>query len=105
MENLIGTTDIVTEIAVNDKIIAKKLRDLRVRSCINLDEFAEALGVETFELESYENCSSAVPASVIAMVCALSGVPFEHFFGKEEESFSPALSGAKTAKEQALLLN
>ncbi len=105
MENYLSA-DVNTMVAAHDKAIAKKLRGLRVRACINLDEFAEALGVETAELESYENGSENVPASVIAMVCAISGVPFEHFFNDENvENVTPMVGHVSVMEEQAVVFN
>ncbi len=85
MKNFIST-DLQKSIEADERAIASRLRNLRVSSVISLEEFAEALGVEADELASYEDGSEDVPASVIALVCALSGVPFEYFFGAEDES-------------------
>ena len=102
MEDFISV-EVNDAIEENEKAIAAKLRALRVRACIRLDEFAEALGVETGELAAYEDGTESVPASVIAMVCALSGVPFEHFFGEEEEESSGSpLRSVKVVEEQAV---
>lgn len=102
MENFVSV-EVNMTIEANERAIAAKLRNVRVRACITLKEFAEALGVETEELESYENGSEDVPASVIALTCALSGVPFEYFFG--EESYEPTIHHVAMTEKQAVLLS
>jgi transcriptional regulator with XRE-family HTH domain len=98
----------ISEIEMNEKIVATKLRGLRVGACIRLDEFAEALGVEVGELASYEDGSENIPASVIAMACALSGTSFDYFFGEEsgniEKTYQSPVRHINT-QEEAVILN
>lgn len=106
MEDFVSV-EVTNAIEASERAIAAKLRSLRVRACISLVEFAEALGVETSELESYENGMEGVPASVIAMVCALSGVPFDYFFGEEDnnETENPRPVLHHVVEEHAVLLS
>lgn len=83
--NQIISEELMKKIEADEKVIAARLKTLRTRVGIEIDAFAEALGVEDAELVSYENGSVDVPASVIALVCALSGVSFEYFFDEDED--------------------
>lgn len=99
MENF-ESVEIKSSIDADEKNISIKLNNLRKKAGISCDEFAEALGVEEEELESYENGSQHVPASVIALVCALSGVSFDYFFG--EEIIEPAFQNVRAPEEHAV---
>src|SRR5437870_5608905 len=102
MENF-ESVDLSNIIDADEKNIAAKLLKLRVQAGISCEDFAEALGVETNELIAYEDCSEHVPASVIAMVCAISGVPMEHFFGTEHSQ--DADSNSVIAEEHAAAMS
>ncbi len=105
MESFISE-EVKMSIEADEQSVCAKLKNLRVRSCIAINEFAEALGVENAELESYENGIEHVPASVIAMACALSGTSYEYFFGEESKEPSVAsISHAIAYEEQAALLS
>ncbi len=79
------SAELLKKIEADERTIAARLKNLRTRVGIEQDDFAEALGVETAELVSYEEGEVEVPASVIALVCALSGVSFEFFFDEDED--------------------
>jgi len=104
MEDFISE-EVKMSIEADERAISAKLRNLRVRSCITIDDFAEALGVESSELEAYENGIENVPASVIALACALSGTAYEHFFCEqiEEVVFQAEAHSALYEKQPALL--
>lgn len=102
MENF-EAIEVKSSIDADEKNISIKLSCLRRKAGISCDEFAEALGIEEEELEAYENGSEHVPASVIALVCALSGVPFEYFFG--DEVIEPAFQSIRIPEEHALSIN
>lgn len=76
--------DLNAVIDAEEKAIAAKLRALRIDARISCAEFAEALDLELEELISYEDGLEPIPASVIALVCALSGTPYGHFFSKTD---------------------
>jgi|GEM_PF-4306932 len=105
MEDFISE-EVKMSIEADEMAVSAKLRSLRVRACISIDEFAEALGVENSELEAYENGIEHVPASVIAMACALSGMSYEYFFGEEmEEAAFPGVVRSASYEEQPALLS
>jgi transcriptional regulator with XRE-family HTH domain len=105
--NEIISAELLKKIEADEKTIAARLKTLRTRVGIEVDAFAEALGVEEAELAAYENGSEDVPASVIALVCALSGVSFEYFFDEyeDEEALDAAVSrgSEKVSAEEAAL--
>ena len=92
-------------IEADEMAISAKLRSLRVGACIDINEFAEALGVEAAELESYESGVENVPASVIAMACSIFGIPYEYFFGEEarEDDFPVEISLSACEEQPAIL--
>ena len=103
------SAELLKKIESDEKTIATKLKTLRVRAGIEVDAFAEALGVEDSELFSYEDGSVDVPASVIALVCALSGVSLEYFFDEDEDEDLATLENIsslnESGKEHALSLS
>lgn len=108
--NEIISAELLKKIEADEKVIATRLKTLRTRVGIEVDAFAEALGVEEAELVSFENGTVDVPASVIALVCALSGVSFEYFFDEDEdeevlENLSSLNVADVSSKEQATVLN
>ena len=106
MKNFIST-DLQKNIEADEKAIAARLKNLRVKAVITLEEFADALGVQPAELAAYENGDEDVPASVIALVCALSGVPFEYFFNEEKEEVGMKVHAASNSlqEEHAVFLS
>lgn len=102
--------DLNNTIAAEEKVIAAKLRDLRVGAGISCAEFADALSIEPSELQEYEDGVEAVPASIIALVCALSGTPYEHFFGGDDEGegdprVADIVAAAAISQEHAVVLD
>jgi transcriptional regulator with XRE-family HTH domain len=102
--------DLETTIKTAEQNIASKLKELRRSLGTSCADFAEALNLTKSELEAYEDNSEDIPASVIALVCALSGVPFSYFFGQDDENHTSTITNHSTvyhttAKEEQPVLS
>ena len=109
MRNFVSD-DLGAAIATEEKIISQKLKALRVSAGLGCAEFADALDIEESDLQAYENGAEAVPASVIALVCALTGAPYEHFFGNADEhgysnAYQDGVVAAEVMEEPAEVVN
>lgn len=95
------SAELLKQIEADEKTVAAKLKLLRLRAGIELDDFAEALGIDDEDLIAFENGKEAIPASVIALACALSGVPFGYFFDEEDEDDSMNNLASSNVKARA----
>lgn len=83
MTREMGTTGRMNDV---DRIVAQRIRALRLASGLKQSELAERLSVRPQQVHKYETGANRVSASRLLAIAEVFDVPLEHFFTGVERS-------------------
>jgi transcriptional regulator with XRE-family HTH domain len=75
-----------------DRLLARRLKELRNERGWSLDDLATRSGVSRATLSRLENADVSPTASVLGKLCAVFGMPMSRLMRMVEESFAPLIS-------------
>jgi len=91
-----------------EKIIAERLLNTRIKLGISRYNLARTVGIDESELVKYENAIEAIPASTLLMISVAMGLDFEYFYYDNimvEGFMSDSISHHQITEERPALLS
>lgn len=68
-----------------DKIVARRLRDARIRCGLSQKDAASRIHLTYQQLQKYENCYNRITAGRLWQFSVIYNVPIQNFFTNSEE--------------------